>query len=161
MHTGGHGHDAEASQGSQTGPLAAAKCASRNDTAYIPCTACNYVTACPASKCSRVGSYVGTHGEAQCLEQQLVSQHVNSQLLITEAVHAGCASAGGSADLVGTTEQQHNTTASSTCLYRLQADGVCRGQQSSKVLGQHTVLPVQIPKQSPYRNNHRCTRTYA
>jgi hypothetical protein len=41
----------------------------------------------------------GTHGEAQCLEQQLVSQHVNSQLLITEAVHAGCASAGGSADL--------------------------------------------------------------
>jgi hypothetical protein len=35
----------------------------------------------------------GTHGEAQGLEQQLVSQHVHGQLLIAEAVHAGGTSA--------------------------------------------------------------------
>jgi hypothetical protein len=46
---------------------------------------------------------VVTYGEAQCLEQQLVSQHVNSQLLVTEGVHTGCASARGSADLQDTT----------------------------------------------------------
>jgi hypothetical protein len=34
-----------------------------------------------------------THGEAQGLKQQLVSQHVHGQLLIAEAVHAGSASA--------------------------------------------------------------------
>ena len=39
------------------------------------------------------------HREAQGLEQKLVSHHVHSQLLVTEAVEAGSAGAGGGADL--------------------------------------------------------------
>lgn len=38
-------------------------------------------------------------GEAQRLEQQLVSQQVNSQLLISKAVHACCGSTGRGPDL--------------------------------------------------------------
>jgi hypothetical protein len=53
---------------------------------------------CPPSK-QPAKQAAGTHGELEGLEQQLVSQHVHSQLLITEGVDAGGGSAGGSADL--------------------------------------------------------------
>lgn len=70
-----------------------------------------------------------TYGEAQCLEQQLVSQHVNSQLLVTEGVHTGCASAGGSADLQDTTNmvcahQQEGLSATRTSAGGFVADNL-------------------------------------
>ena len=73
--------------------------------------------------CTHVGAHasrVATHRVLQGLEQQLVGQHVHSQLLVAEGVEAGSAAARGSAHLETCKSKTHRSSSSAWLQARAQ-----------------------------------------